>query len=254
MQQAAHIRSETLAENTEEKMNVLQLLVSTIDRPAVTMSYVGQKPGWAWVTPALLVLVGLVAFSVVTAPYASELALRQAQQQMASLPPQQAEQAAAQVERFTSPPMIAGFSIIGGLVTLAVIWLLSAGVLYFLGLVAGGEASFAQSFAILTWSWLPYSLRNLVMAAYVTYSGKLLNPGLSSLVATGDQAKDAANWLYGLLSQVDLFYLWHLILVIVGLVAVGRLSKTKATVVGLIYLAVSTALSLVPVFVGTLVS
>ncbi len=243
-----------MAEDTEEKMNVLQLLVSIIDRPATTMSYVGKKPGWTWVTPALLVLVGLVVFSVVTAPYTSELAMRQAQQQMASLPPQQAEQAAAQIERFTSPPMVAGFSIIGGLVTLAVIWLVSAGVLYFLGLVAGGEANFGQSFVILVWCWLPYALRNLVMAAYVTYSGKLLNPGLSSLVATGDQAKDTANWLYGLLAQVDLFYLWHLILVIVGLAAVGRFSKTKATIVGLIYLAVTTALSLIPTLVGSMFS
>jgi len=243
-----------LAENTEGKMNLWQLLVSIIDRPAVTMSYVGKKPGWAWVMPALLVLVGLVVFSVVTAPLTSELALRQAQQQMASLPPQQAEQAAAQVERFTSPSMMAAFSIIGGLVALAVTWLLGAGVLYFLGLVAGGEANFAQSLAILVWSWLPYALRNLVLAAYVAYSGQLISQGLSFLVATGDQAKDTANWLYSLLSQIDLFYLWHLILVIVGLAAVGRLSKTKATIVGLVYLAATTALSLVPVFIGSLFS
>ena len=243
-----------MAENTEDKMNLLQLLVSVIDRPAVTMSYVGKKPGWAWVMPALLVLVGLVVFSVVTAPYTSELALRQAQQQLASLPPQQAEQAAAQMERFTSPPVMAAFSVVGGLVALVVIWLLGAGILYFLGLVAGGEANFAQSFAILAWSWLPYSVRNLVMAAYVAYSGKLISPGLSSLVATGDQAKDAANWLYGLLSQVDLFYLWHLILVIVGLAAVGRFSKTKATIVGVIYLAVTTSLSLIPTLLGSMFS
>ena len=131
---------------------------------------------------------------------------------------------------------------------------MSAGILYFLGLVAGGEASFAQSFAILAWSWLPYSLRNLVMAAYVAYSGQLINQGLSFLVATGDQTKDAANWLYSLLSQIDLFYLWHLILVVVGLATVGRFSKAKATIVGLIYLAVTTALSLVPTLIGTLFS
>jgi hypothetical protein len=235
-------------------MNLWQLLVSMIDRPAVTMSTVGRKPGWAWLTPALLVLVGLAVFSVVAAPYTSELALRQAQQRMASLPPQQAEQAAAPMERLTSPPVIAGFSIVGGLITLAVIWLVSAGILYFLGLVTGGEANFAQSFAILAWSWLPYFLRNLVLAAYVAYKGQLINTGLSFLVATGDQAKDTANWLYGLLAQVDLFYLWHLILVIVGLVAVGRLSKAKATIVGLIYLAATTALSLVPTLLGSMFS
>ena len=170
------------------------------------------------------------------------------------MPPQQAEQAATQIERFTSPPVVAGFSIVGGLVVVAVMWLVWAGVLYFLGLVAGGEANFAQSFAILTWSWLPYALRNLVLAAYVAYSGKMINLGLSFLVATGDQAKDTANWLYGLLSQFDLFYLWHLILVIVGLAAVGRFSKTKATIVGLIYLTVTTALSLAPTLVGSMFS
>ena len=135
-----------MAEDTEDKMNLWQLFVSIIDRPAATMSYVGKKPGWAWVTPAFLVLVGLVVFSVVTAPLASELAQRQAQQQMASLPPQQAEQAATQIERFTSPPMIATFSIVGGLVVVAVMWLVWAGVLYFLGLVAGGEANCC-------WAW-----------------------------------------------------------------------------------------------------
>jgi len=243
-----------LAEDTEDKMNLWQLLVSIIDRPAATMSYVGKKPDWAWVTPALLVLVGLAVFSIVTAPLASELALRQVQQQMVSMPPEQAEQMANQVERFTSPPVVAGFSIVGGLVALAVMWLVWAGVLYFLGLVAGGEASFAQSFALLAWSWLPYFLRHLILAAFVAYSGQLINQGLSFLVATGDQTKDAANWLYVLLSQLDLFYLWHLVLVIVGLAAVGRFSKTKATIVGLIYLAVTTALSLVPVFVRTLFS
>jgi len=243
-----------LAEDTEDKMNLWQLLVSIIDRPAATMSYVGKKPGWAWLTPALLVLVGLAVFSVVAAPLTSELALRQAQQQMAGLPPQQAEQAAAQVEKFTSPTVMAVSGTVGGLVALAVIWLVAAGVLYFLGLVAGGEASFAQSFAILAWSWLPYSLRNLILAAYVAYSGKMINQGLSFLVATGDQIKDAANWLYVLLSQFDLFYLWHLVLVIVGLVAVGRLSKVKATIVGLIYLAVTTALILAPALIGSMFS
>ncbi len=243
-----------MVEDTENRMTLGQLLVSIVDRPATVMSYVGKKPGWAWVTPALLILIGLAVFSVVTAPHASKLALRQAQQQMASLPPQQAEEAAAQLEKFTSPVMVAGFSILGGLVALAVMWLVWAGVLYFLGLMAGGEASFAQTFAILAWSWLPYFLRYLVQAAYMAYSGRWINPGLSFLVATGDQIKDAANWLYALLSQLDLFYLWHLILVIVGLVAVGRLSRSKATVVGVIYLAVTTALSLLPIFVKSFFS
>jgi hypothetical protein len=243
-----------LAEDTEDRMNLWQLLVSIIDRPAATMSYVGKKPGWAWVAPAFLVLVGLAVSSVVTAPHTSELLLRRIQQEMASLPPQQAEQAATQIEPFTSPTAMAAFSIVGGLVVLAVMWLVWAGVLYFLGLVAGGEASFAQSFALLAWSWTPYSLRNLILAAYIAYSGQLINQGLSFLVATGDQTKDAANWLYVLLSQFDLFYLWHLVLVVVGLAAIGRFSKTKATIVGLIYLAVTMALSLVPVFVRTLFS
>ena len=188
-----------MAEDTQDKMNLWQLLVGIIDRPAVTMRYVGKKPGWAWLTPALLVLVGLAVFSVVTAPYTSELALRQAQQQMASLPPQQAEQAAAQMERFTSPPMMATFSIIGGLVALAVIWLLGAGVLYFLGLVAGGEANFAQSFVILVWSWLPYALRNLVMAAYVAYSGKLLNPGFGNREPEQNVVGFCVGWCKGLI-------------------------------------------------------
>jgi len=235
-------------------MNTAQLLISMIDRPATTLSYVGQKPGWAWITPALLALVVLVVLNIASAPLISQLALRRVQQQMAGLPPQQAEQMAGQIEMFTSPTVMAISASIGGLIALAVIWLVSAGILYFLGLVLGGEANFAQSFAILAWSWLPHSLRNLVLAAYVAYSGKMINQGLSFLVATGNQIKDAANWLYVLLSQVDLFYLWHLILVIIGLIAVGRLSRAKAIIAGVIYLAVMTALTLAFTLIGALVS
>ncbi len=250
------ITEEVRAEEAKEKRRgLLKLLVDLVDRPAATLKHVGEKSGWLWLTPALLILLGLVVRGVATAPQMAALAAREMQRRMLDMPPDQAEALAGQMGAFSSPGMMAVFAVVGGIVMTALFWLIGAGALYTLALFLGGEGGFKQTFTLMTWAWLPFFLRDLTQAAYVALSGQMIvDTGLSGLVATGDRAVDGANLLYIFLSQLDPFFVWHLILVAVGLAALNRFGKTKAVVAGLVYWAVMAGAVLAPALIGRLFS
>ncbi len=250
------ITEEASAEEVKEKKRgLLRLLVDLIDRPASTLKYVGEKTGWLWLTPALLILVGLVVRGVATAPQMADLAAREMQRSMLDMSPEQAEAMAGQMSTFSSPAMMAIFAVVGGIFMAALLWIVGAGALYTLALFLGGESGFKQMFTLMTWTWLPFFLRDLTQAAYVAFSNQMIvNAGLSGLVTSGDQAVDGANLLYVFLSQLDPFFVWHLILVAVGLAVLNRFGKTKAVVAGLAYWAVMVGAALAPTLIGNLFS
>jgi hypothetical protein len=242
-------------EGQEKKRGLLKLLVDLIDRPAITLKYVGEKTGWLWLAPALLILLGLVVRGVATAPQAAELAAREIQRSMLDMPPDQAEAIGQQMATFSSPAMIAIFAVVGGVFMLALLWIIGAGTLYTLALFLGGESGFKQMFTLMAWTWLPFFLRDLTQTVYVALSGQMIaDAGLSGLVATGDRALDGANLLYSFLSQLEPFFVWHLILVAVGLAVVNRFGRTKAVVAGLVYGAVMVGIALAPTLIGSLFS
>ena len=139
----------------------------------------------------------------------------------------------------------------GGLVALALGWVVWATVLHFSALALGGESNFSSMFSVVVWSAAPSILRNLTQAGYVAVAGRaLVNPGLSGLVATGDILTDSTNVWWLVLSSVDLFLVWHLILIVVGFGIVSGFSKTKSALTIVSWWAVSRGLGLIPVLLG----
>ncbi len=221
-----------------------QLLFGIVARPAATLrSVLARRKWWMAVVPLLIVFVCLALLLAVTAPYTVELARRQMQPQLASMP---AEQAKA-VETFTSLPFILGSGLVTGLLALVIGVVAQAAVLYFGALITGGEVNFGQVFTMSAWTRLPSAVGDLVQAGFTLAAGRAIQyPGLSTLVATGDLTKDGRNPLVGLLSGIDLFWLWHLLLVAVGLSVVARFGRVKSTALTLVYAALSLALVVLP--------
>ncbi len=82
-------------------------------------------------------------------------------------------------------------------------------------------------------------------------SGRLITkPGLSYLVATGDQLKDSANLAFYFLSGVDIFLVWDLILVTIGVAAAARFSRRKAFGLAIGYWLLAVILGAVPVLIS----
>ncbi len=197
------------------------LLTGIVDRPRATLAQVLAYPRWKWLLPALLCLAAAALLLVVSA---EELSRQAAQQQaaamqalgdqMQAMTEAQQEQMRQQMVRFSSPLFLGGTALVTGAIGLLIGWLLTAGIL-FIGLAIGGEgAKYAPLVAAVSWTWLPFALRSVVDAGWVLATGVVrANPGLSYFFASGDPVADAGNPLWLLAGQVDLFTLWHLVLI-----------------------------------------
>jgi hypothetical protein len=199
----------------------LALLIGIIDRPRATLAAVLAQPRWKWLIPlviclaaaALLLLVSAEGLSQQTAQQQAA-ALQAVDDQMQGMTESQRAQMRQQMATFTSPLFLGLTSFAVGAIGLALGWLLGAAILYFGLAVGGGDVSYAPLPAAMSWTWLPFALRDLVSAGWTLVTGAVrANPGLSYFVATGDSVADAGNPLWLLAGQVDLFWLWHLVLV-----------------------------------------
>jgi hypothetical protein len=125
--------------------------------------------------------------------------------------------------------------------------LAQATLLYFMALVSGGELTFGAMFRLSVWSRIPMAIGSLVQAGFIAFAGRLIQyPGLSFFVATGDLMQDARNPLFVLLGSLDLFWLWHLLLVMLGVAVVAHFSRAKALVLTLVYGVLALAITVLP--------
>jgi hypothetical protein len=212
---------------------------------------VAETPRWRWVWPTLLSIASIVVYLALAAPYLQKAAQQAAMQQLNTLPAEQAANAQEQITRFTSLPVVVGGAAVSAVIGLALSWLIAAAILYFGSLIAGEDLTFGQVFAITPWLWLPFALQGFVQAGWTTLRRELIMaPGLSGLVATGDQLEDARNLTFNLLSQVDLFAAWHVVLVYAGLRGLTRMGAAKAIWLTAVYAVLSLAVRLIPVLIG----
>ncbi|MFQ6101331.1 MAG: Yip1 family protein [Anaerolineae bacterium] len=259
-------------ENTTspERLGLPRLLWGMVVRPRATLGYLNEHGGRIWWLPALLAVLLVVLPIVVAAP----ITARQAREAVMATQEQMGEQFGAamsdeeraQMEEqmmsmAASPLIIVVFPAVGGVMGLAVGWLVWAGALYLAGMALGGRSTFGQLFRMVVWVWLPYALRGLLQTVYVLVSGQLIaNPGLSGLVQETRPISEIVvappspgqTLLVAFLSRIDLFLVWNLILLVIGVMVATRLPRRKAVLATLGIWLLLTAVSLLPALIGGL--
>lgn len=227
------------------------LLIGLIDRPVRTFASLAAHPRWRWLAPLLLVVAAFIISLALTGEQQVATATQQMRAQLAAqasqIPPEQMEQVQAQMARFTQPAIVLGAAAATGLLGLLLALLLASAVLYFSVLIGGSDVTFTTIWALAPWTWLPFALRDLVHGIYLRLTGETTpHPGFAGFVAQPGIAANASNPLYLTLAQVDLFALWHLVLVYSLLRGGVRVTRDKALALTLVYAAVSLAVRVLP--------
>ena len=248
------------------RQGLFRLLFGMIGRPRATLEYLNEHGGRAWWTPAILAVLLLVSSVVVAAPIKTQQtrdAVLATQEQSGERQGRElTDEEQAQIVSVAASPLITVvFPTAASVAGLVVGWLVRAGGLYLAGMALGGRSTFRAMFRMVVWTWLPYVLRGLLQTVYILVSGQaIVNPGLSGLVQDNLPIGEVVvappglghTLLASFLSRVDLFLVWNLILLAIGVAVATRLSRRKAVLVTLAVLLLLTVLGLVPSLIGSL--
>lgn len=251
--------------NSSAQKGLLRLLWDIIARPRATFRYLNENGRRVWWLPALLAVIAVILPILVGSPIRTQMA-REAvvsiQTSMGeTLSPEQQQQMEQAQQMAASPLIITVFPSIAGVLGLVIGWLVWAGALYLVGMVAGGHAPFGVLFRMVVWAWIPYALRGFLQALYILLTGQLIvHPGLSGLVASGQTVEEVLTApptagqmvVSAFLARIDLFLFWNLALLVVGTIVVTRLSTRKATALVLGIWLLLVLIGLIPTLISSL--
>jgi hypothetical protein len=242
----------------------LRLVWGMIVRPRETLEHLNDSGGRSWFLPALLAAIFVVLPVVAAAPITVEqtretvLAGLERTGQQSGEGELSAEQE-ARVEQMTgiaaSPLITVVLPALGSLVVRAVGWLSWAGALHLAATTIGGASGFGHMFRTVVWAWLPYTIRGLVQTVYILASGQLIvYPGLSGLLRAGSSGAgelatvpSLGQTIVGsLLSRIDVYMVWNLVLLVLGVMVTSRLARRKATLMTLGVWVILTAIVVIP--------
>lgn len=105
-------------------------------------------------------------------------------------------------------------------------WLIVGWLLHLLLTLMGGRVPSRQTLNIVAWASLPFAVRHLVRIGAMLATDQLVAyPGLSGFV-TGDQG-NTAIFAGALLALVDIYVVWHIVLLVTGVRAADTLAPPK---------------------------
>ncbi len=108
-------------------------------------------------------------------------------------------------------------------------WLILGGIVHLVTTLFGGRGSTQLSMNIVAWASLPLAVREIVQIVYMLAAKRLIaNPGLSGFSPA--DSKGLTLFFSLLLGLIDIYLIWQIILIILGVRISTRLSNAKATI------------------------
>lgn len=178
-----------------------------------------------WLTPMLILTITAILVVVV----AGYLRSRAALMGEIPLPPDwefwtpEMQNNYMQAQQATQgPTFVYIIPMVGSLTGLWLGWLLLAALLHFGSTLLGGRGSMQSALNVVAWASLPFAVRDLLRIVFMLAAGHaILSPGLSGFTSTPGLVSQ-------LLMRVDIFLIWHVILLVIGFALTDGLPRGKA--------------------------
>jgi hypothetical protein len=217
-------------------MGQVSRLAGVFFEPSKTFEDIAARPGF-WVPLILSMVLGITYIALFSQRVGWERMIRHQQETSSraqQLTPEQREQGVQVGAKFA--PIFGYAAVVVGIPLALVIW---SGVL--LGIVKGIMSvplRFKQVFAIVCYAGLPGVIFTALAIAVMFLKGpddfNLQNPLAFNVGAFLDQAT-ASKFVYSVASALDLFRLWTLILIAIGLKAAGGKKLSMGGAMGVVF-------------------
>lgn len=203
----------------------LPRLQAMLFRPRHAFQEMASEARATWLTP-MLVLTLTAVLTVLVAGYLKTQAAMMGEVELPQdwqywTPDMQNNYMQAQ-QATQGPVFMYIMPLISSLLGLWVGWLLVAALLHFGSTLLGGRGSMQSALNIVAWASLPFAVRDILRIIFMLSAGHVINsPGLSGFAA-------ANGFVSRLLTHVDIFLIWYVILLIIGFAIADNLSGSKA--------------------------
>jgi hypothetical protein len=223
-------------------------------RPRLAFQRIASTTIAVWITP-LLVLSCLV---LINSLVAGRIKYQNATMGEITYPPdyqyytpeQQAQYTQA-VQSTQGPVFVYILPSIASLLGVWISWLILGGVLHLVTTLFGGRGSTMMSMNIVAWASLPLALRALIQIISMLVTKNLIsNPGLSGFSPAGDSG--LMLFVGQILKLIDIYIVWQIILLILGIRISTALSVSKSTSGVILTLCVILALQAGMAYLGIL--
>lgn len=205
-----------------------QRIIGVLFSPDATMASIARRPDW--VLPLVILLVMSLVTGVVIAQHADfGAAAREAIEQNKNATQEQIDKGVkiatgiGKVVTYLSPVLSAiGLLIIAGVLLLAF-------------RLFGGEGDFKQAFSVTCYSSMPGVIKSVIMMIIILAKGGIL-PAQEFATLVRSNLGFLANYktnpmAFTVLSSIDIFSIWFLVLMIIGFAYLARVSRAKSAVI-----------------------
>jgi len=206
-------------------------VLDVLFHPRRAFQRIASLPNAIWLTPLLILSCLVLINVVVTGRLKNQAALMGEMSYPPDFqyyPPEQQAQYTQTIQSTQGPVFVYVLPAITSLLGIWIGWLILGGILHLVTTLFGGRGSTVLSMNIVGWGSLPFALRALVQVIYMLITNKLISsPGLSGFSPTGD-----AGWavVIGLILRlIDIYLIWHILLLILGVRLSTGLNTTKSS-------------------------
>jgi hypothetical protein len=207
-----------------------QWVFPALFKPRQTFGEIASQHGAVWFLPMLILSLTSVA-EVLAAGWLKRMAALSGQVTLPPdfefFPPEQQAQILQAIEASSGPVFMYVFPTLAVLIKIWLGWLLVGGLIHLTLTLLGGRGHTRATMNVVAWASLPFAVRALVRAVALVSTRTLINnPGLSGFGPT--DGLDMSLYFIALLSLVDIYLVWHWVLLAIGSRTVSNLSSGKA--------------------------
>ncbi len=198
--------------------------------PRQAFQNISRQSKSLWITPLLILTCLVLANTLVSGRVKNQAALSgeiSYPPDFQYYTPEQQAQYMQAIQSTQSPVFVYVLPALGSLLGVWISWLILGGILHLVTTLLGGRGSTVISMNIVAWASLPLAVRALVQIIYMLAAHKLIgSPGLSGFSPAGDSG--LVLFTSHVLELIDIYIVWQVILLVVGVRISTALSPSKS--------------------------
>ncbi len=203
-----------------KEMNFFQRVLGVIVSPEDTMKNLSNKPRVLFpiimiaLTPAILLLLNLQGYK----EYIKEMNLQ-------TFTKMNIEATAEMLEKQANTSLIGGM--VGGPIFSIGGWLLGTLILFGIIKIFGGQGRYKQYLSVTGYAYVIMVISS-ILTTIISYIIGSYNPEVSMTSLAILFSKDSVDsFIYTIFRQIEIFSIWHYVVIAIGVLVVSKVSKTK---------------------------